>query len=339
MKFILSSLSRLFQGDKKRHNNTDKPLTPGQKLSQAEFMRIYEAMPERARAQLYSSLTYKQKVRLLELLSAGNAPQKAEPADTSEWRAEDFLPVKDERKVAKLRHLREVKEVRAQFAGLNRFSPVSIAEALAEEAPALIAVVLLQLDHKFASQVLKALPELKRGEVVRAMATERRISSEALIALAKKIFEKLDSMPEPESAREDGIRHINEILKRMGVDEAQRITREVQQTDAELADKLEATRYSFEDLVTLSARDFRALFSTLPDETLWARALKATDQTLRKQLLSKLPVKRAGMIAGAMAEIRTTRLDSIEKARQQILKTALSLAAKHKISFAGKGIH
>jgi flagellar motor switch protein FliG len=72
---------------------------------------------------------------------------------------------------------------------------------------------------------------------------------------------------------------------------------------------------------------------------LWARALKATDQTLRKQLLSKLPVRRAGMIAGAMAEIRTTRLDSIEKARQQILKTALSLAAKHKISFAGKGIH
>lgn len=68
---------------------------------------------------------------------------------------------------------------------------------------------------------------------------------------------------------------------------------------------------------------------------LWARALKAVDQSQRKSLLGKLPVKRAGLIAQAMNEIKTTRLDSIDKARNKILSNALRLAAANKISFAG----
>lgn len=339
MKLFLSSLANIFKGDKKRHNtSTDLP-DMGKQLTRADFMRIYDSMPERARAQLFASLDYAQKGRLLDMLAGPQPPAAPEPASEPDWQAEDFLPEKDERKIERLRHVREVKEVRAQFAEFARFSPAAVAEALGTETAALVAVVLLQLDHKFASRVLKALPELMRGEVVKAMASERRISGEALVALGKKIFQKIENMPEPESAKNDGIRHINEILKLMGADEAQRITRQVQESDADLADQLETTRYAFEDLVALSARDFRALFSEIPDEQLWARALKATDQMQRKQLLSKLPVKRAGMIAGAMSEIRTTRLESIDKARNQILKTALSLAAKHKISFAGNGLH
>ncbi len=339
MKLILSSLANLFKSDKKRHNTAPELPALGKKLTRSEFLRIYESMPERARAQLFASLDYAQRTRLLKLLAGSQGAAASERASEPDWQAEDFLPEKDERKVERLRHVREVKEVRAQFAEFARFSPAVVAEALATETAALVAVVLLQLDHKFASRVLKALPELMRGEVVKAMASERRISGEALVALGKKIFQKIESMPEPDAARNDGIRHINEILKLLGADEAQRITRQVQESDAELAEKLEATRYTFEDLVALSPRDFRALFSEIPDEQLWARALKATDQMQRKQLLGKLPVKRAGMIAGAMSEIRTTRLESIDKARNQILKTALALAAKHRISFADNGLN
>lgn len=339
MKLFLSSLASIFKGDKKRHNTSGGLHELGKNLSRAEFMRIYESMPERARAQLFASLDYAQKGRLLELLSGSEALPNAGTADHPEWRAEDFLPEKDERKIEKLRHVREVREVRAEFAGFTRFSPVVVAEALKTETASLVAVVLLQFDQKFASSVLKALPELMRGAVVKAMAAERRISGEALVALGKKISQKIESMPEPAAARDDGIRHINEILKLMGAEEAQRITRQVQETDAALAERLETTRYTFEDLAEMSARDFRALFSAIPDEKLWARALKATNQMQRKRLLGKLPVRRAGMIAGAMSEMRTTRLESIDKARSQILKTALALAAKHKISFAGNGLH
>jgi len=339
MKLFLSSLASIFKGDKKRHNIADDLPSMGKQLTRSDFMRIYESMPERARAQLFASLNDAQKRRLLDLLS-GQQPAAAPPPEHEpEWRAEDFLPEKDERKIQKLRQVREVKEVRAQFAEFARFSPGVVAEALETESAPLVAVVLLQLEPKFASKVLKALPELMRGEVVKAMASERRISSEALVALGKKIFQTIESTPEPEDARADGIRHINEILKLMGADEAQRITRQLQESDAKLAEKLETTRYAFEDLVALSARDFRTLFSAIPDAQLWARALKATDQMQRKQLLGKLPIKRAGIIAGAMAEIRTTRLESIDKARNEILKMAFALAAKHKISFAGNSLN
>lgn len=340
MNSFLSSLAKIFKRGKKRHNSESDLSELGKKLSRAEFLRIYESMPERARAQLFASLEQAQKQKLLRLLSEDTptAQENIAPSDLP-WQAEDFLPEKDERKIARLRHVRELRQIRRQFADLLQYPPESLAEVLSQESSSLIAVVLLQLEKKFASQVLKVMPELMRGEIVRAMAEERKISGEALIAIGKKIADKLSAMPHRQMGRQDNIKHVNDILKLMGADEAQRITKELSETDTALAKKLELTRYTFEDLFALNARDFRTLFSALPDENLWARALKATDQAERKKLLGKLPLKRAGLIAEAMANVRTTRLDSIDKARSKILKVAFELAAKHKISFANNGLH
>ncbi len=340
MKFFLSSLANLFKGDKMRHNNAASSLVQGPGLSREDFMRIYESMPESARAQLFSGLDFKQKSRLLELLTpAAKQTQQPEVAAEPEWHAEDFLPDKDERKIARLRHVREVKQVRELFAKLAEYPARSLADVLEAESASVAAVVLLQLSHKQASRVLSLLSDLRRGEIVRAMAAERQISSEALVALGKKISERLQNLPQAEEPRLDGVKHVNEILKLLGAEDADRITREVGVTDAVLGKTLESSRFTFEDLTQLSAKDFRHLFSSMPDEHLWARALKAIDQGQRKAMLSKLPVKRAGVIAGAMAELKTTRLDSIDKARRQILGRALQLAARHEIRFAGNGLH
>ncbi len=338
MKLFLSSLANLFKGEKMRHNSEPGAFS-GRALNRADFIRIYDSMPEAARAQLFAGLDYKQKARLLELLTPPAAKTPAPQVNEPEWQAEDFLPEKDERKIARLRHVREVKQVRELFAQLGAYPARSLADVLEGESAAVAAVVLLQLPGKEASRVLSLVPDLRRGEVVRSMAAERQISSEALVAIGKKISERLQALPRAEEPRLDGVRHVNEILKLLGVEEADRITREVTLADASLGKTLEKNRYTFEDLVQLNAKDFRHLFSSLPDETLWARALKATDQGQRKALLSKLPVKRAGLIASAMAEIKTTRLDSIDKARREILGRALQLAARHEIRFAGNGLH
>lgn len=321
-----------------RHNS-EAGFFSGRALTRAEFVRIYDSMPESARAQLFAGLDFKQKGKLLELLTPAAAKAQTVPAAEPEWQAEDFLPEKDERKIARLRHVREVKQVRDLFARLAVYPARSLADVLDSESAAVAAVVLLQLPHKEASRVLSLVPELRRGEVVRSMAAERQISSEALVALGKKIDERLQALPHAEEPRLDGIKHVNEILKLLGVAEAERITREVTDADASLGKTLENNRYTFEDLAQLNAKDFRHLFSSLPDETLWARALKATDQGQRKALLGKLPLKRAGLIANAMADIKTTRLDSIDKARREILGQALQLAARHEIRFAGNGLH
>jgi acylphosphatase len=149
----------------------------------------------------------------------------------------------------------------------------------------------------------------------------------------KKIGERLQTLPQAEEPRLDGVKHVNEILKLLGVEDADRITREVSNADAALGKTLEKNRYTFEDLTQLSAKDFRHLFSSMPDEKLWARALKAIDQGQRKAMLSKLPVKRAGIIAEAMADIKTTRLDSIDKARREILGPCTAIGGAARNSF------
>jgi flagellar motor switch protein FliG len=179
-------LPNLFKGDKMRHNSAP-PLVQGRGLSREDFMRIYESMPDSARAQLFAGLDFKQKTRLLELLTP--ELKKEEAAATvaePEWHAEDFLPEKDERKIARLRHVREVKQVRELYANFANYPARSLADVLESESASVAAVVLLQLAHKQASKVLSLMPDLRRGEVVRAMAAERQISSEALVALGKK---------------------------------------------------------------------------------------------------------------------------------------------------------
>lgn len=340
MAFILSSLANLFKGGKKRHNPAGTDAKLNRPLTREEFMSVYESMPETARAKLFASLSYDQKARLLDLLSPEKKSSAANAVEPEpEWAAEDYLPEKDERKIAKLRHVKEVKELKELYASLEKYPAAAMGDILSGESTAVAATVLLQLSQKYSSQVIKSLPELSRGEIVRAMAAERHIVSEALVALGKKISALLTALPAEAPQKIDGVKHVNEILKLMGVAEADRITREVSEFDDALASKLEQSRYTFEDLIDLNARDFRTLFSSIPDETLWARALKAFDQGKRKSLLGKLPVKRAGLIASAMAEIQTTRLDSIDKARNKILTQALKLAAQHEISFAGNGLH
>ncbi|MCX7633722.1 MAG: hypothetical protein N2Z22_10360 [Turneriella sp.] len=331
MRFFSTLLKLLLPHKQEKRHNTD-PLAglSAIRLSRAEFLKIYNSMSEQARVRLFNSLNPEQQQKLLALLAENSSP-KQEHAEEPEWQAEDFLPEKDESKVEKLRQAREKATLKKRFEELTSYAPELVAEALSPESPALAAVVLLQFDRKFASQVLKKMPELARGEVVRAMATPRQISSEVLLALVKKLSQRLGQLPQGEGQKKDFIRHAGEILKHMGIEAAQRITREVRELDAALAEKLETAQYRFEDLVHLSARDFRILFRELPDEQLWARALRATDQSQRKLLLGKLPVRRAGLIAAAMAKIKTTRLDSIDKARNQILKKAMDLAAHHKI--------
>lgn len=348
MPSFLSSLVNILSGGKKRHNsnplissNTGSlPTELKRPLTRAEFLSVYESMPEAARASLFSSLEYTQKARLLELLTPDEKKSAAAmPSEQSDWQAEDFLPEKDERKVAKLRQLRELRELKALYADIEQREPMVVSEVLNAESGAIVAMALLQFNEKFASKVLRLLPELRRGEIVRAMATQRQVSAEAILALGKKISEKVAQIPSAAEGRVDGVRHVNEILKLLGADEADRITRDVAEHDVNLAQTLEKNRYTFEDLVSLNARDFRTLFSSLPDEQLWARALKAIGQSQRKSLLGKLPLKRAGLVAQAMSEVKTTRLDSIDKARGKILTQALRLAARNEISFANNGLH
>ena len=336
MAFFLSSLANLFSGGKKRHNTNHFPTSLDRPLTRAEFLSVYESMPEAARAKLFSSLGYQQKARLLELLTPETKSAGQVVADEPAWQAEDFLPEKDDQKIARLRQLRELRELKNLFEEIEQRDPQAVAEVLSAESATIAAIALLQFSQKFASRVLRAMPELSRGEIVRAMATERHVGGEVLLALGRKISEKIAAIPTTlAEGRIDGVKHVNEILKLLGADEADRITRDVAEHDEQLARTLEKNRYSFEDLVHLNARDFRRLFSSMPDEQLWARALKAVDQSQRKSLLGKLPVKRAGIIAQAMSEIKTTRLDSIDKARNKILSNALRLAAANEISFAG----
>lgn len=350
MASVLSSLVSLFSRAKKRHN-TDSQFShlsrpphgaglTGQQLTRAEFLSVYESMPEAARIKLFSSLNSAQKERLLELLSGGvKKTTAAAAADEPAWDAEDFLPEKDERKVARLRQLKEINDLKNVFASVEKYPAGHVAEILGAESVSIAAMVLLQFRHSFASQVLRALPELKRGEIVRAMATERQIVSEALAAVARQLSARLASMATEVVERVDGVKHVNEILKLLNVDEAERITREVRREDSTLAQALESNRYTFESLSELNARDFRILFSSIPDEQVWARALKAMDGGERKAMLGKLPIKRAGLIVSAMAEIQPTRLDGIDKARSKILAQALKLARAHEIRFAGNGLH
>ena len=337
MASFLSSLANLFSGGKKRHNTESFPASLDHPLTRAEFLSVYESMPEAARAKLFSSLDYQQKARLLELLTpeSKSSPQAA-PEEPS-WQAEDFLPEKDEQKIARLRQFKELRELKTLYAEIEKREPLAVAEVLAAESATIAALALLQFSQKYASRVLRVMPELRRGEIVRSMAAERHVSGEVILALGKKISEKVAEIPATlAEGRIDGVKHVNEILKLLGAEEADRITRQVAEHDEQLAQTLEKSRYTFEDLIHLNARDFRRLFSSMPDEQLWARALKAVDQSQRKSLLGKLPLKRAALIVQAMAEIKTTRLDSIDKARGKILSNALRLAAANEISLGGQ---
>jgi hypothetical protein len=211
-----------------------------------------------------------------------------------------------------------------RFDFLVSHSPAELAKYLINEPPAELALLFATLaaSHPDVSAaVFTALSPSIRAEVSRALAGLTAADPERLELLESRLKNMVDyGVRGPE--------RLGDILSRMPTSEREFLLNDVVTSNPAVADELQRSLFSFEDITQLKDADFRRLISAVPYAD-WGLALRGAPQAVIDRVLAELEPGIQGMIKEALESPQPR--PKINEARSKILSQTLSMAGKGEI--------
>lgn len=169
---------------------------------------------------------------------------------------------------------------------LRRISPDRLARLLDGEPAPAVALLLSSLDVATAGEVLKRLPEARRADVAMRLALIGNRNSTVLHQLARAVLEKdrtLGDAP-PEPTADEKIKSLAQMLRTLPRDDRIKVLKQIEEADAELADKVRGSFYQFEDLLRVTDRAVQGVLGELDIRTVAAALVDADERVVQKVL-------------------------------------------------------
>ncbi len=218
---------------------------------------------------------------------------------------------------------------------LKWMEPKAVADMLRFEHPQIVAIVLSYLDSDQAAEVLLALPEAQRPDIVMRIATLESIHPSALNELDEVLEKQFTGSKGGKSAGFGGPKVAAEILNLAGAAEA-RIIEEIAKSDATLSQHIQELMFVFEDLLQVDDRGIQELLREVPGDRLII-ALKATDEELKQKIFKNMSERAATMLKDDLEAKGPVKLSEVEAAQKEILLTARKLSEEGRLALGGRG--
>jgi flagellar motor switch protein FliG len=219
---------------------------------------------------------------------------------------------------------------------LKWMDSASVAELIKGEHPQIIATILVHLDSDQASEVLTALPERLRNDVVLRVATLEGVQPSAMRDLNEVLTQILSGSDKLKKSARGGIEAAAEMLNSMGGTLEAAISSHIREIDPELAQKIQDKMFVFENLLDLDDRGIQLLLREVQSETLVV-ALKGTSDTLREKIFKNMSQRAADMLRDDFDAKGPVRLSEVEAEQREILRIVRRLAEEGQIVMGGKG--
>ncbi len=220
------------------------------------------------------------------------------------------------------------------FKHLRDVDPKLLAGFIKGEHPQTIAIIVSHLQHQKASQVLANLPEQLQFEVVGRIANLEAVPPD-LIQEVDEVLEKELTSIGKRGQQVGGVGVVAEILNHSDRRTGDNILQFLEESDAELAEKVRKLMFVFEDLIHVNDQGIRELLKEIRNEEL-TMALKTGSEELKTKIFKNLSQRAAQMLQEDMAMMGPARLSEVEAAQQNILNVARRLEKEGKLLLAGK---
>ncbi len=163
-----------------------------------------------------------------------------------------------------------------------------LAALLEDEHPQVASAVLLQLSAERAARILAEMPEEAQSEILRRIGTidsvPAAIVSQASEALATALLEA-DAVGEETGPTVDGVGFAAALLNALGSEDKNRLLEDMDQQNAEFAQKIREKMFTFEDLGRVGSTGLQVLMREVPSDKMLI-ALKTASTELREKLLA-----------------------------------------------------
>jgi flagellar motor switch protein FliG len=270
-----------------------------------------------------SSLVEKVASEFTEMVSRGKSRQKLGEPTTKEARDNNGLATGQNPNSANLRALQSLK-------------PDHLLELIKDEHPQTIAIIIVHLEPRVASEILRTLPDELKTDVALRIANLDKITAE-MIEEINEAFEQILKNKESSITQEaGGISCLVEILKQINDGSGDLILREIEENDPELAAQLRQSMFVFEDLTLVDDRGLQKLLRAVETKEL-AMALKAAPAEVREKISKNLSEKAREMLMEEIDLLGPVRMKDVEDAQQMIIKIVQEMEAKKELMICGRG--
>lgn len=209
----------------------------------------------------------------------------------------------------------------------------AVAELLRHEHPQIVAAIMVHLDYEQASAVIKAFGERQRNEVMVRIATLDGIQPVALKDLNDVMSKVLAGGDKLRKAALGGAKTAAEIINLLGNAIETSVLDYIREADADLAQKIMDSMFTFDDLIKIDDKGIQALLKEVQSESL-VIALKGSSPELREKIFKNMSTRAAETLREDLDSRGPVRLSEVESEQKELLKTVRRLVDEGQIVMA-----
>ncbi len=216
------------------------------------------------------------------------------------------------------------------FKKLKKLDPKTIASFLSNEHPQTIAIILVHLDPFLSGQVLQLLPERIRGEVLLRIALLDKVDPEIVKEISDSLEAELQSVGGALGKKIGGAEKAAEILSHAGRELEDELLTEIEDDNPALAEEIRKYLFTFEDFLKVDDFAIQTLLREISTDDL-KLALKGSSPELREKFFRNMSKRAADLLKEELEMMPPVRVTEVEKAQQNIIRTAKKLEQEGKI--------
>lgn len=215
---------------------------------------------------------------------------------------------------------------------LKWHDPATIAQFISNEHPQVIAVIAANLgDPALTQQVLAALPEGLRRDVLIRLVRLREISSEWVQEIEASLEEEMSAAKAQPPARDASADRVAGVMNAAPRQMEVAVMTHIESQRPELAARIRTQMFPFEEFLKVDNPSMQRVLEQVTNEDL-VQALSTANEPLRRHFLRNLSTENAAALEQAIGNFRPLRVSDIEAAQKRLSNIARQLAQQGKLT-------
>jgi flagellar motor switch protein FliG len=204
------------------------------------------------------------------------------------------------------------------------------------EAPATIAIIAANAPQEAAARLLQALPVEMRPQVVRRMATLKKVDASVIAAVEKTLRSRMEAIERPTAEEIDGEQRLAEILRYLDISTSETILGDLTTAAPDAADHIRRRMTTLEDVLLLRDRDLQEVLKRIDDLDL-AVVLKGKPPRLEARIMENVSQRRAEMVKMHRDSLGPMRRRDVDRITGEFIEMIRSMAGAGEIIIQRSG--
>jgi len=218
---------------------------------------------------------------------------------------------------------------------IRSLGPDEIFDLIKDEQPQTIAIILVHLETKVASDVVAKLPDEIKTEVAMRVVNLDKVTSTIVDEVNEILKDILKNKQNSIANVTGGVDRLAEILNQTDEISSELILNELEEADMEMASQIKQRMFVFEDIMLVDDRGVQKLLRKVETMEL-AIALKAASEEVREKIFKNMSERAGEMLKEEIDDMGPVRMKEVTDAQTNITNIIQEMETKGELIIAGR---